>query len=87
MHTVVKQYWEESEAGWGVRPDGHSLHLTESDRESYIKDYWDREAERNPSGAVPDEYERPSGSGELVDVDNETYEAIKASKNGIRVFR
>ena len=40
---VVCQYWEESERGWGVRPDGCSLHLTEADRKQFIKEYWDIE--------------------------------------------
>jgi hypothetical protein len=55
------QEWEESERGWGVRPDGCSLHLTEEDAKAYVKGFRARERERNPSGEVPDEYERTSG--------------------------
>ena len=86
-YTVVAQEWEESERGWGCRPDGASLHLTESDRAAYVKDYWDREKQRNPSGGVPDEYSRESGSPILIDVDAKTYKQIKASKNGIMVWQ
>lgn len=82
MITVVKQNWEESERGWGIRPDGYSLHLTEEDRKAFIKEYWDDQ----PSGEAPDEYSRPSGNGYLADVQDDTYQTIKNSKNGIRVF-
>lgn len=80
MMTVVKQDWEESELGWGIRPDGYSLHLTEEDRKQYIKDYWADQ----PEGRVPDEYSRPSGSAYLVDVQEHIWKEIKNSKNGIR---
>jgi hypothetical protein len=37
MKSLYLQYWEESERGWGVRPDGCSLHLTKDDCKSYIQ--------------------------------------------------
>lgn len=79
--TVVVQKWEESEAGWGQRPDGCSLHLSEEDRAAYVKAYWDR----MPSSA-PSEYSRPDGTPYLWDADEETYEQVKASKNGVRRY-
>lgn len=48
--------WEESERGWGVRPDGFSFHRTPEEAKKYIKDYWDKQ----PKGEAPDEYSRPS---------------------------
>jgi hypothetical protein len=53
MATVVMQRWYESERGWGQRPDGCSLHLTEQDRAAYCKKYWADEKERNSSGVAP----------------------------------
>lgn len=82
--TVVVQKWEETEAGWGCRPDGYSVHLSEADREAYVKDYWDWEKKRNPGGQTPHEYERPDGDPYLADVDEEMYEKVKATKNGAR---
>ncbi len=38
-NAVVVQKWEETERGWGVRPDGFSLHLTDADRSAYIGEY------------------------------------------------
>lgn len=58
---VYKINWEESERGWGIRPDGFSLHLSKEDSKKYVKDYWDRQ----PDG-VPDEYSRPSGEARPV---------------------
>ncbi len=80
--TVIRQSWLESERGWGTRPDGYSLHLTESDRLAYIKDYW-----AGMPDEVPDEYSRPEGSAGSHEVDEVTYQAVKASKNGIRKYR
>ena len=77
MKPVVKQDWLESEAGWGMRPDGYTLHLTEADRVKFIEDYWKRMPD-----AIPDEYSRPSGSPTVKDVDSVTYAEIQASKNG-----
>jgi hypothetical protein len=79
--TVVVQKWEESERGWGCRPDGYSLHLSEADRIAYIAAYWAR-----MPGEVPDEYSRPDGAPYLADVDAKTYKAVKASKNGTRYW-
>jgi hypothetical protein len=71
-----------SERGWGQRPDGYSLHLTESDRKQYIKDYWDKMPDE-----VQDEYSRPEGSPERIDVDETLHAQVKASKNGLRFWR
>lgn len=76
--SVVRQDWLESERGWGCRPDGYTLHLTKSDRDAFVKAYWDRMPDE-----VPDEYSRPEGQPTLVDVDEATYEKVKASKNGM----
>ena len=81
IRTVVVQKWEESEAGFGTRPDGFSLHLSEADREAFIKDYWDS----MPDETQP-EYSRPDGTPYLADVDTKTYAQVQASKNGIRDF-
>ncbi|OGZ97146.1 MAG: hypothetical protein A3I44_05080 [Candidatus Sungbacteria bacterium RIFCSPLOWO2_02_FULL_51_17] len=78
VHPVVCQKWEESERGWGTRPDGYSLHLSDTDREAFIKDYW-----AGMPNAVPDEYSRPDGTPYVCDADSETYKKIKESKHGI----
>lgn len=77
LFTVVCQEWEESERGWGVRPDGASLHLTAEDCAKYVKAY----IARQPPGPAPHEYTRTSGKPFLVDVDKATYANIKAKPN------
>ena len=79
-HPVVQVSWDESERGWGIRPDGYSFHLNEEDATAYIKEYWDRMPKE-----VPDEYSRPENH-KIVDVGPKLYRHIKNSKNGIRTF-
>lgn len=59
---VVVQLWEESERGWGVRPDGYSIHRTQADRAAYVEGYMTRQ-QAWLGDAVPDEYTRPAGPG------------------------
>jgi hypothetical protein len=75
--TVVCQLWEESERGWGARPDGYTLHLTEADRRAFIADYWARQPRE-----VPDEYSRPSGMPTVLDVNDEVYGQVRAGRFG-----
>ena len=77
-NTVIVQTWEESERGWGTRPDGCSLHMSQSDREMFIKEYWAKMPKE-----IPDEYSRPSGEPYEAEVDDVTLKKIKKSKNGI----
>ena len=76
---VICQKWEESERGWGTRPDGYSLHLTDEDRKAYIQGYW-----AGMPDSTPDEYSRPDGTPYRCEVDRETFEKVKASKHGVR---
>lgn len=78
--TVVCQKWEESERGWGNRPDGYSLHLNDADRLAFIKSYWDRMPKESP-----DEYSRPCGTPYSCDVEPATFNKVVGSKNGIRL--
>jgi hypothetical protein len=87
IYTVVCDYWTESEAGWGQRPDGCSLHLSEADHKAYVEDHWAQERKRNPSGEVPHEYDRPDGHTFIALVDWDTYKEVRDSKNGVRKFQ
>ena len=75
---VIRQYWIESERGWGIRPDGYTLHLTLLDRKQFVAAYWARMPDE-----VPDEYSRPDGPSETIDVDEATYIEVKNSISGI----
>ncbi len=80
-NEVIVQKWEESERGWGTRPDGFSLHLTEADRQAYIEWYW-----AGMPNSAPDEYSRPDGTPYKALVDDETFAKVKGSFNGLRSF-
>lgn len=59
--------WEESERGWGTRPDGWSLHLSQADYTAFVNSHW-ATFEGKPT---PDEYDRPvslQGKLRLVEV-------------------
>ena len=64
------QYWEESERGWGVRPDGVYLYPTkeaaETDTKKRLKAM--RNAEAKLYVGIPDEYSRPAGAPKFVPV-------------------
>lgn len=68
---LLCQKWEESEAGWGTRPDGYSLHLSEEDRKAYVQTHWDALPKE-----VPDEYSRPDGTPYWFEASEEEYNAV-----------
>lgn len=74
MLIAYCQKWEESERGWGTRPDGYCLHKTREEVDRYIKQYW--ESLPNTVG-VPDEYDRPYGEPYACEVDQETYDKLQ----------
>jgi hypothetical protein len=64
--------WEESERGWGVRPDGYSFHRTAEEAEEFIKDY-----QRKLPKEVQDEYSRPcSNKAKLIEVSEGLYNYV-----------
>ena len=81
MPVVICQLWEESEAGWGCRPDGFTVHKDEADQKAFIKAYWAKQ----PAGPAPAEYTRPDGNGFSMELaeDDELYLKLIKSKNGV----
>lgn len=71
-NSLLLQEWEESEAGWGVRDDGYSFHLTEEDAKLYLKAYWDSMPKE-----VQHEYSRACGNPVWVKVTSAFFEKIK----------
>ena len=89
LEEITYLNWEETERGWGTRPGGCSLHLSEEDSKRFVQAYWD-----GMPDSVPDEYSRPTSTpshlfGKTVKayVSNRLYKQIKASKRGIRLWR
>ena len=79
---VVAQKWVESERGWGVRPDGYTLHITSADRDQYIRQYWNQMPD-----ATPEIYSRPDGEPFIISVSETMYNEVAASRNGISVSK
>lgn len=85
MATVWCVQWEESERGWGVRPDGFSLHLTQKKAKDYVKQFMEQqrhyfEEELGPD-VVPEEYTRPASEPYQVRVGDGMVKRLKAKKN------
>ncbi len=80
-HPVVVEKWEESERGWGTRPDGFSLHFSLGCLERYIKKYWDGMPDE-----APDEYSRPSGTPYEAEVSDQVFLDVYNSGLGLRFY-
>lgn len=89
MKTVYLETWTESEAGWGTRPDGVTLHLTREDYQKYVDEYWEREKKSNPSGATPYEYTRQDNNLRMVMISNELFEELSKNqeRHGLRLWQ
>lgn len=85
MKVAICQVWEETERGWGSRPDGCSLHLTNEQLKKYIDNFYINQRAKFGYGA--DEYNRAIGNPFLVIVSYETFDYIRHSDNGIRLFQ
>ncbi len=71
---LLCQKWEESEAGWGTRPDGYSIHLNEVSLKAYIDAYLDSMPDE-----VQPEYSRPDGTPYWFEATKDQYEEVIAA--------
>jgi hypothetical protein len=78
MPKVVVQKWEESERGWGVRPDGYTIHPNAEALGRFIIAYWDRMPDK-----TPDEYSRPSGRPYYAEVSEEVFAKLTLAGEGM----
>lgn len=78
MNKIILQLWEESERGWGIRPDGCSIHIDSIERKNFLdKIYQQRESDSH----VPDEYDRVVGDEIEAFIDDSIYDQIKINKS------
>lgn len=73
-NEAICQKWEESEKGWGTRPDGFSLHLSYEALAKFITAHWDELPDE-----VPEEYSRPSGTPYPVGVSDTVFAMLRAT--------
>ena len=78
MKTVIFQSWIERERGWGMRPDGFTIHRTEADRQAYVKRYWD-----SMPDSVPESYSSPDGSPVAVSISEPAYAMLEGTELGV----
>lgn len=76
MNRVFLQLWEESERGWGVRPDGCSLHIDNNELDRYVEDIY-----KDRGDNIPNEYERTIGGSIEAFIDNELFTKVSTNKN------
>jgi len=82
MPKVICQKWLESEAGWGTRPDGYTLHLTEAHRVRFVAEFW-RKQKEHLGEETPPEYTREDGEPYECPVTRTIYLAVQESGDGI----
>ena len=71
------QEWEESEAGWGTRPDGFRIYATQDAAKAGTDQVWARQKEICGT-ETPSEYSRPYGDVLPYEVSDELYKLIEA---------
>jgi hypothetical protein len=83
---VICQKWEESERGWGTRPDGYSLHVDEAARLRFVAEFWRKQKQRLGE-ETPDEYSRQCGAPFACPVSDGIYKFVKAQGDGVFVWK
>ena len=78
MNMCYFQLWEESEKGWGVNPDGCSIHISEEEYQKYLSSIYSL---RESSTIVPDIYERVLGKMMVCYVSDSLYDVLKSDKS------
>jgi hypothetical protein len=75
MQKLFVVEWEEYEKGWGPRPDGYSVHVSEANRAAYVENY----------GSTPQSSIHSSMPLRKFEIDNpssELLQKVSASPNG-----
>jgi hypothetical protein len=74
------QFWEESELGCGVRPDGCSLHLEEIHYKKFIKSVYSKR-----DNVVPNEYDRIKGDLLEVEISKSLFDELLLNDGSLRL--
>lgn len=78
MNKIILQIWEESERGWGTRPDGCSMHADSKEREKYIQAVYEG---RKSDTSIPHEYDRIVGEGVEAFIEDALFELVQKEKS------
>ena len=83
MKKVYLQNWEESERGWGVRPDGCSLHIDLNNHKSYLNSIYQSRDINN----IPHEYDRIVGVVREVLVSDVIFNEVVKNSGVLRLMQ
>ena len=83
MKKVYLKNWEESERGWGVRPDGCSLHIDLNNHKSYLNSIYQSRDINN----IPHEYDRIVGDVKEVLVSDVIFNEVLKSNGVLRLMQ
>lgn len=82
MPHALRITWTERERGWGLRPDGATLHQSREHAVDYIEHNYNAKVRENlERNYIPDEYSSPDYAGDdpavpLVEVSDEVWQKI-----------
>jgi hypothetical protein len=74
MNRCYFQRWEESERGWGIRPDGCSIHLSVDSHKKYLNEIY---IVRQSDSSIPQEYDRITGTLIECFISDTLFEIVK----------
>lgn len=80
MNKVTLQFWEESERGHGIIPNGCSLHLDIESRNNYVTSIYNQRSKE----FIPNEYDRITGDPLYAFVSDTLYSDV-VSNNSSRL--
>ena len=76
MNKCIFQYWEESERGYGVRPNGCSIHSSKEEHMNFINGIYSSRTDE-----VPHEYDRVAGNPIVCFVSDEIFERVSLNSS------
>ena len=83
MPKVIRQGWVEVEEGWGAKPCGSSLHLTRDACKKFIEAHSHLVGKPEKKDYICPEMGEP----DEIEVDEETYQRVKAAANEHGIWR
>ena len=83
-YIAICQIWEESERGWGIRPDGYSLHINKTEANTFAAKFLKWQHEYFESKGImdtPEEYTRKCGEPYETLISKEAYNQLLVDKS------
>jgi hypothetical protein len=85
-NSALCQKWQEVEEGWGERPDGFSLHLSQEGMHAFITAYLERQGITSDTADLPAEYSHPFGDAYPVGISDRWHEELQGEEHESIMF-